>query len=62
MTAQELATAYAQTICGPANGWGQHVHPRLGVSHSIMGLLRKLVGDDECQRLIKQAIALEEGK
>ena len=48
MTPKELAKAYAETINGQANGWGQYVHPTLGQSHFIMIRLSKLVGADEC--------------
>lgn len=56
MTPEQLAKAYAETINGPANGWGQHVHPTLGVSHWIMLRLRKEVGEAECDRLIDLAL------
>jgi hypothetical protein len=56
MSAQQLAQAYAETINGPANGWGQHVHPTLGISHAIMWRLRKMVGEAEADRLIDAAM------
>lgn len=57
MTPEDLAKAYAETIYGPVNGWGQHVHPTLGVSHGIMLRLRREVGEDECCRLIEVAMS-----
>ena len=54
--ANRLAIAYAETIKGPANGWGQHVHPSFGRSDFIMHRLSLLVGQDECQRLITEAM------
>ena len=57
MTPQQLAQAYVETICGPANGWGQHVHPVLGQSHYIMLRIRNKVGESECDRLIDEAFA-----
>ena len=57
MTPQELAKAYAETITGPPNGWGEHVHPDLGRSDYIMLRIRQLVGDQECNRLIDQELA-----
>ena len=56
MNKYDLAKAYAETIYGPANGWGQHVHPTLGRSDYIMFALRKLVGDAECNELIDAAM------
>jgi len=56
MTPQDLAKAYAETINGPANGWGQHVHPTLGVSHGIMRRLQAMVGNVEADRMIKVAM------
>lgn len=56
MTPQQIATAYAETINGPANGWGQHTHPTLGRSDWIMLRLRKMVGADESERLIDEAM------
>jgi hypothetical protein len=57
MTPQELAKAYAKTITGPANGWGQHAHSTLGLSDFIMLRIRELVGEQECDRLIDQELA-----
>jgi len=57
MTPQDLAKAYAETINGPANGWGQHVHPTLGVSHGIMRRLQAMVGNVEADRMIKEEMA-----
>jgi hypothetical protein len=57
MTPEQLAAAYAATIYGPANGWGQHVHPTLGRSDFIMLKLRGLVGEAESERLIDKAMA-----
>ena len=59
MTPQQLAIAYVETINGPANGWGQYVHPTLGQSHAIMHKLSQIVGHDECQRLITEAMKPE---
>jgi hypothetical protein len=56
MTPEELAKAYAETITGPANGWGQHCHPTLGRSDYIMRRLSAVVGHDECQRMIDEAL------
>lgn len=57
MTAEQLARAYAETIYRPANGWGQHVHPELGRSDSIMQRLYRMVGEAEANRLIDEAMA-----
>jgi hypothetical protein len=56
MTKEQIAQAYAETINGPANGWGQCVHPTLGRSDYIMLRLRNMVGTDECERLLDKAI------
>jgi hypothetical protein len=56
MTAQELAKAYAETLHKAPNAWGHHVHDTLGRSDNIMWKLRQLVGDDECDRLIDEAL------
>jgi hypothetical protein len=55
MNAQELATAYVDTVMGQPNAWGQFVHPRLGASHHVMRALYELVGPAEGSRLIAQA-------
>ncbi len=55
MTPQQLAKAYVATINGPANGWGQHVHPALGRSDYIMAHLYRAVGEYEANRLIDAA-------
>jgi hypothetical protein len=57
MTPEKLAKAYVQTINAPPNGWGQHVHPTLGRSDFIMLELRRLVGEQECDRLIDEQLA-----
>ena len=57
MTPEEVAAAYAATVRGPPNGWGQHVHPQLGASHFIMRKLVHMVGWKEAQRLIGEALA-----
>jgi hypothetical protein len=56
MTAQQLAQAYVETIHGPTDGWGACVHPTLGRSDYIMLHLYKMVGEDECNRLIDDAM------
>lgn len=56
MTPEQIAQAYAETIRRPANGWGQHVHPTLGVSHAIMFKLHQMVGEQESDRLIDAAM------
>lgn len=56
MTPEQIAKAYVETINGPANGWGQHVHPTLGRSHAIMLRLRRMVGEEECERLLDAAM------
>lgn len=57
MTPEELAKAYAETLARPANGWGQHVHPKLGRSDHIMLRLYKMVGEENANRLIDAAMA-----
>jgi hypothetical protein len=56
MTPEQLAKAYAETINGPADGWGQHKHPTQGESGHIMLRIRRLVGEEECDRLIDEAM------
>ena len=60
MTPQEIATAYVETINRPANGWGQHVHPTLGRSDYIMLRLRRLVGEEEADKLIDAAMKMKQ--
>jgi hypothetical protein len=59
LTNKELAQAYAETIRGPANAWGQHVHKTLGRSDYIMLKLRERVGEIECNHLIWEAMQNE---
>jgi hypothetical protein len=56
MTPQELAKAYAETIAGPTNGWGQCVHPTLGQSDYIMRRLYEMVGQDKANELLDKAM------
>jgi hypothetical protein len=57
MTPKEIAQDYAETINGPANGWGQHISKKSGlVSHVIMSRLRTAVGEAEADRLIDEAM------
>lgn len=56
MTAQELANAYVEAINSPPNGWGQHYHPTLGRSDSILMRLYVEAGYVEGSRLINEAI------
>ena len=58
----ELAKAYAETIYGPANGWGQHVHPRYGISHAIMRRLYAIAGEQEATRLLDIEMAAQREK
>ena len=55
MTLQEYARIYVDTINGPANGWGQHVHPTLGPTHAIMGLMWRKFGREESNAAIDAA-------
>jgi hypothetical protein len=57
MTPRELAAAYVATINGPANGWGQFVHPVLGRTDRIMMRLTETVGGVECDHLLDEAFA-----
>ena len=56
MTPEELAEAYAVTIYGQPNGWGQYCHPTLGQSHDIMNRLSLVVGTDRAQDMIQKAM------
>jgi hypothetical protein len=57
MTPKQMAQDYAETIYGPANGWGQHVSKRSGlVSHAIMWRLYIAVGQQEANQLIDEAM------
>lgn len=56
MKPQDLAKAYAETINGPANAWGQCVHPTLGRSDLIMRRLAQEIGRTEADRLIDEAM------
>lgn len=62
MTPEQLAQAYAETIYGPANAWGQHVHKTLGVSHVIMHELRSMVGTERADAMIDAAMADERAR
>ncbi len=55
---KRLAKEYAEAINSAPNGWSQHVHPVTGArSDYIMRQLWDMVGEDECTRLIKQAMS-----
>jgi hypothetical protein len=56
-TPESLAAAYAETIHGPENGWGQNVHPELGRSDHIMRRIFTAVGKEEGNRIIDSADA-----
>lgn len=47
MTPEQLAKAYVDTLNSQPNGWGQHVHPTLGVSHSILRQVYIAAGSQE---------------
>jgi hypothetical protein len=55
-TPNELAQAYAETINGKSNGWGQYCHPTLGRSDFIMLKLWNIVGKDQAEKLIDDAM------
>ena len=50
--AKQYAKEYVDTIYGPANAWGQCVHPTLGRSDYIMGRIFDMVGREQGNRLI----------
>jgi hypothetical protein len=39
------ARAYWAVLNGPADGWGQHCHPRYGASHNMLRLMRQKHGE-----------------
>jgi hypothetical protein len=52
-TPEALAKAYVDTISGQANGWGQYVHPTLGISHAVLLRLHREAGKDKGDRLLQ---------
>lgn len=44
-TVNQWAKEYVDLLNSPANGWGQHVHPRYGESHSMMFAMLQIFGD-----------------
>ena len=57
LTLTALADAYVETLHRPPNGWGQHVHPVLGRSDRIMGLMWERYGQEISNRAIDDAFA-----
>jgi len=55
MTLKEYATAYVETVMGPANGHGQCVHPTLGISHGILQRMSREFGTEETMTAIDTA-------
>lgn len=60
LTPGELADIYVETLDSPPNAWGQHVHPQFGQAHNIMWILREAVGDEMCQKLIRDRLERRE--
>ena len=48
--AEQYAKEYVDTIYGPANAWGQCVHPTLGRSDHIMGRIFDMVSREQGDR------------
>jgi hypothetical protein len=46
MSLKQDAEDYWRTISGPANAWGQHVHPKYGQSHHMLAALRRKHGSE----------------
>jgi hypothetical protein len=56
LTLKEYAKAYAFTIYGPVNAWGQCVHPTLGVSNNILREMYRIFGEDASELAINDEI------
>ena len=58
MPIEQLAMAYVVTINGPANGLGQHVHPTLGRSDSIMLRMQREFGQEATHAALDAAMRI----
>lgn len=56
-TLEEWAKIYVDTINGPMNGWGQHVHPIHGRSDYIMRSMFSEFGQPPAMAAIKEAFS-----
>jgi len=55
-TVEDYARHYVETINAPPNGWGQHVSPLFGQSHSVMIEASKRFGSEATQAAIQAAL------
>lgn len=56
LTLGEAAEEYVKTIYSAPNGWGQHAHPTLGISHNIMRRMWQTFGEIPTQEAISRAM------
>ena len=49
MNIKEECQEYVDLLNGPANAWGQHIHPKYGESHWMLHYLNKKYGEEEVQ-------------
>lgn len=54
-TLEEMATDYVKLLNAPANGWGQHVHPRYGISHKMLLTMQQRFGREATNKAIDAA-------
>jgi hypothetical protein len=61
-TLQEMAKAYVDTLYSPANGHGQHVHPRYGRSDNMLYRMHQDFGVTEANKAIDAEFAKRRSK
>jgi hypothetical protein len=53
------ALEYWQTVRGPADGWGQHCHPRYGASHWMLLTMFRKHGEEEFNRALDETKTIQ---
>lgn len=49
-----LCQEYVDLLGSPPNGWGQHVHPIYGASHSMLWYLYRNFGQDKTESILNE--------
>ncbi len=54
-TLDDLAREYVALLRSPANGLGQNVHPRYGISHRMLRRMWEAFGQDAVTKAVEDA-------
>lgn len=58
-TVRLLCQEYVDLLNGPVNGWGQHIHPIYGNSHTMLRFLHRNGGEKEVNSILEEIFEKE---